>query len=94
MITRLVKMELNDEFTIQFPLFFKNLKSKIEAFEGCLEVSLQQDIHQKNTFFTISKWNSETDLNNYRDSELFIETWKTVKPNFTEKAVAWSLETP
>ncbi len=87
-------MELNEAFALKFPAFFIKIQPKIQKFPGCKSVILQQDIHSKTTYFTISIWNSEDDLNNYRDSELFIETWKIVKPNFTEKATAWSTSSP
>ena len=42
-------------------------------------------------FFTYSYWNSENDLNEYRNSELFAKVWAETKPMFAEKAQAWSV---
>lgn len=91
MLTRIVKMEVTEEFSQQFLDFFNTLQTKIQSFEGCKSAQMLQDLHSKTTFFTISIWEDERALNNYRDSELFIDTWKFVKPNFTQKAAAWSL---
>ncbi|RYF90282.1 MAG: hypothetical protein EOO00_09145 [Chitinophagaceae bacterium] len=63
----------------------------MNAFPGCVDVQLKVDIFQPGVFFTISIWESEAALNIYRDSALFRETWKKVKPHFRSKAQAWSL---
>ncbi|MBC7653678.1 MAG: antibiotic biosynthesis monooxygenase [Oligoflexus sp.] len=91
MIIRLVKMTFEEPKIDNFKLIFKKAQSKISKMQGCLKVDLHQDIHQPEIFFTISHWESEHDLENYRKSELFINTWKQVKPFFKEKAEAWSL---
>ncbi|MEO5911801.1 MAG: antibiotic biosynthesis monooxygenase family protein [Pelobium sp.] len=88
---RLVKMCFQEEHISLFKEIFKASQSKIENMPGCLKVDLHQEINEKNTFFTISHWESEEDLENYRKSELFISTWKKVKPLFKVKAEAWSL---
>lgn len=91
MITRLVKMHFKLENTSEFARLFHDVKLKIEAMEGCLNVELRQDLHQPEIFFTISTWESEKNLENYRKSTLFIDTWQKVKPLFSKKAEAWSL---
>jgi quinol monooxygenase YgiN len=91
MITRLVKMHFKLENIAEFASIFDDAKLKIESMEGCINVELHQDIHQPEIFFTISKWESEKNLENYRNSTLFIDTWRKVKPLFKEKAEAWSL---
>ena len=45
-----------------------------------------------NILFTYSSWNAAEDLENYRNSELFKETWSYVKSLFEAKAEAWSTE--
>lgn len=91
MIIRLVKMEFESDKVNLFTSIFKETKSLILEMNGCLEVNLHQDIQNPNVFFTISKWQNEAALNAYRDSELFIKTWKKVKILFNKKAEAWSL---
>ena len=91
MIIRLVKMSFKEEGILPFQKIFHATKLKIANSPGCLKVELLQDIHIKTTFFTISSWESEQDLENYRKSELFRNTWEKVKPLFKDKAEAWSL---
>lgn len=42
--------------------------------------------------FTLSHWESEENLEQYRQSELFKSTWAKTKVLFREKAQAWTLE--
>jgi len=48
------------------------------------------DSNNPNLHFTISLWDSEKDIDNYRKSALFAGIWATVKPWFSNKAQAWS----
>ena len=91
MIVRLVKMEFKQVEIENFRSIFLTVQPQIEKMEGCLSVNLHQDIKQPEIFFTISNWENDASLENYRQSELFIITWKKVKPLFTKKAEAWSL---
>jgi heme-degrading monooxygenase HmoA len=59
---------------------------------GCNHLELLNDIKTSNIFFTYSYWDSENDLNNYRDSELFKEVWSKTKVLFNDKPEAWSVE--
>ena len=91
MIVRLVKMTFKDSEIDNFKSIFKITQPKIAEMKGCLKVDLRQDINQPEIFFTISHWENEDGLENYRKSQLFINTWKQVKPLFITKAEAWSL---
>jgi quinol monooxygenase YgiN len=91
MIIRLVKMEFEEDKVELFRSIFEEVKPMISKMNGCVEVNFYQDIKNPNIFFTISHWENETSLNAYRDSELFIKTWKKVKLLFKDKAEAWSL---
>lgn len=92
MITRLVKMTLQPEKVTEFLSFFDQIKHQINTFNGCQGVKLLQDKNNPNILFTYSLWNSEKDLNNYRDSELFAMVWPNTKKFFADKAEAWSTE--
>jgi quinol monooxygenase YgiN len=92
MLTRVVKMHFSPTFITQFSALFAATQEKIRAFEGCQSVQLLQHESDPSLFFTISKWESAQHLENYRNSELFINTWAQVKPHFISKAEAWSLE--
>ncbi len=91
MLIRVVKMQFNDHFIEEFKKIFTEVKPQISNFEGCLSVILLQHETDFGIWFTISQWRSADDLANYRKSDLFIETWAKVKPNFSAKAEAWSL---
>lgn len=91
MITRIVKMTFRSENIAAFKEIFYESQKLIRAFDGCIRLELMKDISNDFTFFTISHWESEESLNNYRDSYLFKHTWSRVKPLFSERALAWSL---
>lgn len=78
----------------QFVQIFNESAPLIGSFEGCNGVNLMVDSGNKQVYFTLSEWQSESHLNFYRSSELFKLTWAKVKPLFAAKAEAWSLIEP
>ena len=93
MLIRIVKMSFAPDKVNDFMTAFNERKEMIASFEGCSGVELLRDIQNPNTFFTYSKWNNETSLNKYRNSELFNAVWSSVKKWFTAKPEAWSVKT-
>jgi quinol monooxygenase YgiN len=91
MLIRIVKMEFEPEKVNTFLDLFTATRQKIASFEGCKGVQLMHDVQSKNVFFTYSTWTSENELENYRRSELFKQTWSKTKALFNKKAEAWSL---
>jgi quinol monooxygenase YgiN len=91
MIKRVVKMQFRTEEIKNFEAVFEYKKEKILAFEGCKSVELLKDIKLNNVFFTISVWENEDLLNEYRNSTFFQETWANVKLKFEAPPQAWSL---
>ncbi len=92
MLIRYVRMTFQEDKTEVFQEIFETSKDKIKAMAGCQYLELLRDINQPNIFMTHSHWESETDLNNYRDSELFKTTWAKTKVLFAEKPLAFSVE--
>ncbi len=90
MITRIVQLTFQEHLVNDFLSIFNESGPRIRAFKGCSSVELVQDIYHANVFFTISKWEDETSLENYRNSELFRSTWKKTKVLFSVPAHAWS----
>lgn len=90
MTTRIVKLEIAPEFCKEFENVFIKHKNQIGSFQGCLGVKLVKEINESGVFFTISQWEDEQSINNYRDSALFGTIWPVVKPWFSNKAMAWS----
>jgi autoinducer 2-degrading protein len=92
MIIRIVKMTFQPEKTTEFQAIFDASKQLIRNMEGCSHLELLNDINEPNIFFTYSYWDSETDLNNYRQSVVFANVWAKTKVLFSAKAEAWSVE--
>ena len=93
MFTRIVKMEFQEDQIASFLANFETVKHNIRHFKGCLHLELWRDKHQPTIFFTYSKWEKESDLETYRNSELFKGVWAKTKPMFVAKANAWSVDT-
>jgi heme oxygenase (mycobilin-producing) len=91
MIKRIVKMSFQPEKVEEFKTIFKDNWKLIAGFSGCRHVELLQDRTHPNVFFTFSIWESEDNLNEYRDSELFAKVWGKTKVLFNDKPQAWSL---
>src|ERR1700679_2633942 len=92
MLFRIVKMKFAPEKVAEFIELFKNTRSKIASFDGCKSLELLNDIEHSNVFFTHSTWESEQHLENYRNSELFKDTWSKTKAMFNGKPQAWSMK--
>jgi heme-degrading monooxygenase HmoA len=92
MLVRIVKMSFNKEHVDTFLDNFHLNKGLIRNFEGCQFLELYRDNNDTNVFFTYSYWNSEDDLANYRQSDLFKAVWSKTKPLFNAKPEAWSVD--
>ena len=92
MLVRIVKMTFFADKTDEFQTRFHNVKDKIIKFEGCELLELYRDKSDSNIFFTYSYWQSEEDLNRYRNSDFFKEVWSNTKKMFTKKPEAWSVD--
>ena len=91
MIIRIVKMTFDPEKVTDFLKVFDSSKQLIRNMDGCVHLELLNDINTSNIFFTYSHWLTESDLNNYRSSELFESVWGKTKILFVAKAEAWSV---
>ena len=67
-------------------------KALIRAFDGVQHLALLRDKTHSNVFFTYSIWESESHLENYRNSDLFKGVWTKTKPLFEAKPEAWSVD--
>jgi len=91
MIVRIVKLSIKPSNVGQFKEMFKDRKDRIRNFPGRSHLKLLQGIDSENIFFTYSHWNSADDLENYRNSSFFKETWSITKGFFGDKPEAWSV---
>lgn len=85
-------MHFKEEGVQEFLTIFNANKTAIRNFPGCMRLELLKDIHHPTTYTTLSHWNSESDLNAYRDSAIFGNVWKAVKKEFARQPEAFSLE--
>jgi heme-degrading monooxygenase HmoA len=92
MIVRIVRMQFRPGETDAFLDIFNASKHLIRQFEGCQRLSLYTEAGLPNVYFTYSIWDTLEHLDDYRNSELFRETWVKTKAVFDEKAQAWSME--
>lgn len=89
---RIVKMEFEEDKVNAFLQLFEERKERIAGFPGCTHLELLRDQNNPNIFFTYSFWNSAADLEQYRTSDFFADTWRHTKVLFKEKATAWSVD--
>ncbi len=92
MILRIVKMHFLEGEEPRFLEIYEEIQIKIRAFDGCQQLSLVRDREDPSIFFTVSQWDSEEALANYRKSDMFHETWQKTRALFASKAEAWSTD--
>ncbi|MCF2873075.1 MULTISPECIES: putative quinol monooxygenase [unclassified Tenacibaculum] len=92
MFVRIVKMSFQPEKIEEFLKNFDSKKEFIRKSPGCNLLELYRDKTNPNTFFTYSYWDTEQDLENYRNSELFKGVWAQTKVLFNDKPLAWSVD--
>lgn len=92
MVKRLVKMHFKKEDLPVFHELFSVTCLKIRSFPGCMHLELLQQHERPEILFTLSYWNAPEDLENYRHSELFKDTWAKTKVLFDGRPEAWTME--
>ncbi|UMB55089.1 antibiotic biosynthesis monooxygenase [Lutibacter sp. A64] len=93
MFVRIVKMGFEASKVEIFLQNFNNNKEKIRNSNGCRLLELYRDKKEPTLFFTYSYWETEQDLENYKNSELFKNVWAKTKILFNKKPEAWSVDT-
>ena len=92
MLVRIVKMSFHLEHVATFLENFEQKKEAIRKSEGCRLLELYRDQNNPEVFFTYSYWDTEEDLNRYRNSDLFKEVWAQTKILFNDRPLAWSVD--
>lgn len=87
---RIVKLTFKQEHVQDFLSLFEERKNAIRNSEGCTQLSLWNHTTQSNIFYTYSIWNKPEDLEMYRHSPLFSDTWDSVKQWFDAPPEAFS----
>ncbi len=91
MLVRIVRMHFTEAGVDEFLGIFNTNREAIRNFPGCTHLQLLTDLDDPLCYTTLSHWNSEEDLENYRKSELFGNVWGRVKTLFSERSQAFSL---
>ena len=92
MFVRIVKMGFHEKHVVTFLEIFESKKQKIRSNNGCQLLELYRDKKDPSIFFTYSYWETEQDLENYRNSDLFKGVWAQTKILFNDKPLAWSVD--
>ncbi len=92
MLTRIVKLTFEKDRIPNFMKIFEKHRNHILDFEGFISLELYQDSGDSQVFFTHSKWEDESSLENYRRSDYFRNVWSQTKLLFAAKPEAWSLK--
>ena len=92
MFLRIVKMSFHEENIPAFMENFELMKNHIRNAPGNRFLELYQDKKNPCILFTYSYWETESDLENYRNSALFDEVWTFTKKLFNDKPEAWSVD--
>lgn len=92
MITRIVKLHFKPENISSFERLFEDTRKQIREFPGCLFLQLYRDRKDPCTFFTYSRWESDEQLENYRQSDFFRKVWGQTKIMFDDRPEAWSVD--
>ncbi|MBL7855728.1 MAG: antibiotic biosynthesis monooxygenase [Cyclobacteriaceae bacterium] len=92
MLTRIVRMHFTEAGVDEFLAIFDRHKEAIRNFPGCHSLQLLRDADDENCYCTLSTWQDEQSLENYRKSELFGQVWGRVKTLFSERTQAFSLK--
>ncbi|TGE25345.1 antibiotic biosynthesis monooxygenase [Hymenobacter aquaticus] len=91
MLTRIVRMTFQPEKVADFLAIFQDSENKIRNMPGCRHLELWQDADLPHVYCTHSRWDSATDLNNYRHSALFGQVWPATKALFAAPPLAFSV---
>jgi heme oxygenase (mycobilin-producing) len=92
MIIRIVRMHFTESSSKEFLEIFNLHKEAIRYFPGCSHLQLLKDAKDPLCYSTLSHWDKPESLEAYRNSELFEGVWSRVKPLFSKRTEAFSLE--
>jgi quinol monooxygenase YgiN len=85
-------MHFNEKGVEEFLAIFNTNKIAIRNFAGCLHLQLLKDPNDPLCYTTLSHWEKPINLENYRNSDLFEGVWRKIKPLFSRRTEAFSLE--
>ncbi len=89
---RIVKMNYKEEHVQDFLNLFEERKLQIRNSKGCNYLELWNDKDNQTIYYSYSIWDDLNDLNEYRHSELFKDTWAKFKSWFQDKPQVFNIE--
>ncbi|PCJ81465.1 MAG: antibiotic biosynthesis monooxygenase [Bacteroidetes bacterium] len=89
-IVRIVRMTFSEETISEFEAVFLEYEVDISSQPGCMSLELVKDVNNPLVRATVSRWDNEESLNNYRKSELFGVVWPKTKKLFSSPPEAVS----
>lgn len=92
MITRIVRLSIAPVHKDYFITLFNATYESIRHYKGCHHLELWEDTREAEVLITLSKWENEDALDDYRSSDLFKSTWSKVKPLFSAPPFAFSMK--
>ncbi len=92
MLIRIVRLTLHPDKLPAFLALFDQAAPKVRRFPGCRHLELWQSKDNPGIVISYSHWDSASDLERYRQSDLFRDTWARAKPLFATPAEAFSAE--
>ena len=82
-IVRIVRKTFSESSNTDFEALYAKHSDEISSQSGCFSVELVTDASNPNVRTTISRWDNEESLNNYRKSVLFGKVWPDTKQLFS-----------
>lgn len=93
MIQRIVKLTLSKQTDLEaFRVIYDARNPMKNKVKGCRSVKIMKEINDENVYYTVSMWDSDADLEAYRSSAYFKETWPMVKAHLAVRAEAFTLK--
>jgi heme-degrading monooxygenase HmoA len=89
-LVRTVRLTIRPDLVQAFIDLFRNVAPEIRSMPGCRHLEIWQDQRYPNIFCTMSRWDSVEDLEAYRSSSLFKETWQVARTHFAAPPQAFS----
>ena len=92
MLIRIVRLTLAPNRVSDFRDHFRKVAPVIREQPGCVHLELWRDADYPNVMITHSHWQHDDDLQAYRESDVFRNAWRTVKPMFAARPQAFSAQ--
>ena len=92
MIKRVVRLTVKDAAAKEaFQEIYRSRNPYKNGVKGCQDVKVMKDVNEDNVYYTVSLWDRNEDLEAYRQSDYFAETWPMVKAQLSKRAEAFSM---